>query len=63
MWPHFDSAAKKCQNLYSDFREGKDISKYKTSGTEDKRVIEPKKTFTRREDNSPVKMPESLNST
>ena len=53
MWPHFDSVAKKCSSLYSDFQSGKDISKYKTTGTEDKRVIEPKKT--RREDESPTK--------
>lgn len=53
MWPHFDSAAKKCQTMYSDYKQGKDISKYKTTGTEDKRVIEPKKT--RREDESPMK--------
>lgn len=53
MWPHFDSAALKCQKLFNDFKEGKDISKYKTTGTEDKRVIEPKKT--RREDESPLR--------
>lgn len=63
MWPHFDSAAKKCSSLYSDFKDGKDISKYKTTGTEDKRAVEPKKTYTRREEYSPTKQPESLNIT
>jgi hypothetical protein len=53
MWPHFDSAAKRCESMYADFKAGKDISKYKTTGTEDKRVVEPKKTL--REGDSPLK--------
>ena len=40
MWPNFESVAKKCSSLYNDYKDGKDILKYKTSGTEDKRVIE-----------------------
>ena len=53
MWPHFEGAAKRCETMYNDYKQGLDISKYKTTGTEDKRVVEPKKT--RREDDSPFK--------
>lgn len=57
MWPHFDSAAKRCQVVFADFKAGKDISKYKTTGTEDKRVMEPRKT--RKEDESPMRYPDN----
>ena len=49
MWPNFDSVAKKCASLFSDYKDGKDIKKYKTNGTEDKRIIE-KKSFKRTND-------------
>lgn len=49
MWPNCESVAKKCASLYNEYKEGKDISKYKTTGTEDKRVIE-KKSFRRTND-------------
>lgn len=38
MWPHFDAVAKKCAKLYEDHKNGQDISKYTTNGTEDKRT-------------------------
>ena len=53
MWPHFEGAAKRCQSMFDDYKSGKDIAKYKTTGTEDKRVMEPRKT--RREDESPLR--------
>ena len=43
--------------MFEDFKAGKDISKYKTTGTEDKRVVDLKKT--RREDESPVRYPDN----
>ena len=57
MWPHFDTAAKRCEAMFADYKQGKDISKYKTTGTEDKRVIDPKRTR-RDEDSSPSKQPD-----
>jgi hypothetical protein len=57
MWPHFDTAAKRCSQMYGDFKQGLDISKYKTTGTEDKRIVEPKKSV-KREDYSPSKQPD-----
>jgi len=56
MWPHFDTAAKRCEAMYNDYKQGLDISKYKTTGTEDKRVMEPRKT--KRENESPIRQPE-----
>ena len=52
MWPHFDAAAKRCQALYADFKAGHDISKYITTGTEDRRVEIRKGT---KRDTSPTK--------
>lgn len=43
LWPHFDSLGKKCVGLYSDYKEGKDLQKYVTNGTEDRKMIETKK--------------------
>ena len=43
MWPHCGTVAKKCINVYNDNRDNKDIQKYKTTGMEDKRVVEKKK--------------------
>lgn len=47
MWPNFDSAGKKCQKLFEDYRQGKDIKCFQTNGTEDKRMPEPKRTKTK----------------
>ena len=44
MWPNFDSVGKRCQAVLDDYKSGKDIEKYRTKGTEDKRVIEPRRT-------------------
>ena len=38
MWPHHDAVAKRAAFLISDYRGGLDISKYTTTGSEDKRV-------------------------
>jgi hypothetical protein len=43
MWPNFGSVAGKCEKVLADHKEGKDIMKFKTSGTEDKRIIEARK--------------------
>ena len=43
MWPHCGSVAKKCAKVYDDNKDGKDLSKFKTTGLEDKRVIEKRK--------------------
>lgn len=45
MWPHYDAVAKRCENLFKDYKAGQDIQKYATSGTEDKRVEGKKKRF------------------
>ena len=55
MWPHFDAVAKKCEKLYADFKQGLDIKKYTTNGTEDKRQ-EVKRSTKRFE--SPSKSPD-----
>ena len=44
MWPHFDSLGKKCVHLYQDYKEGKDLKKYVTNGSEDKRIPEARKS-------------------
>jgi hypothetical protein len=31
--------------MYEDYKNGKDITSYQTNGTEDKRMFEPKKTM------------------
>lgn len=51
MWPHHDAVAKRSSNLYADFKQNLDITKYTTSGQEDRRV-ENKKT---KRNESPVK--------
>ena len=38
MWPFFDAVAKRCGVLFDDYKQGNDIAKYTTTGTEDKRV-------------------------
>ena len=38
MWPNTDSVAKRASNLFADYKQGLDISKYATTGQEDKRV-------------------------
>ena len=43
MWPHCGSVAKKCEKVFDENKEGKDVTKYKTTGLEDKRIIEKKK--------------------
>lgn len=43
MWPFFDAVGKRCNQLYTDFKHGQDITKYTTTGQEERR-IEVKKT-------------------
>jgi hypothetical protein len=52
MWAHFDATGKRCAALFADFKQGQDITKYTTNGTEDRRV-EIKKGSKRNE--SPTK--------
>lgn len=42
LWPNFDSVAKRCEGLYVDFKEGHDIQKFVTTGTEDKKFSQTK---------------------
>ena len=39
MWPHHDAVAKRAAQLIQDYRQGLDIAKFTTNGTEDKRVV------------------------
>jgi hypothetical protein len=43
MWPHFEGVAKRCGTVYSEYKQGHDITKFTTNGTEDKRVEVRKK--------------------
>lgn len=45
MWPHYESVAKKCAKVHQEAKEGKDISRYQTTGAEDRRSEMPKKSF------------------
>lgn len=38
MWPFFDTVGKRCNELYTDFKQGHDISKYTTTGQEERRI-------------------------
>lgn len=38
MWPFFDAVGKRCSELYADFKQGHDISKYITTGQEERRI-------------------------
>lgn len=51
MWPHFDAVSNRCVQLFQDYKQGLDIAKYTTNGTEDRRV-EIKKT---KRNDSPTK--------
>ncbi len=44
MWPHYDAVSKRCAKMYDDFKQGQDITKYTTNGTEDKKYDTMKKT-------------------
>ncbi len=55
MWPHFDSVGKKAEKLYEDYKTGKDIVTYQTTGTEDKRAPEPKRATIKNTSVSPSK--------
>ena len=44
MWPHHDAVAKRAAQLITDYRQGMDIAKFTTNGTEDKRVVHLKTT-------------------
>ena len=38
MWPYFDAVGKRSSNLYADFKQGLDITKYATTGQEDRKA-------------------------
>ena len=43
MWPNCSSVAKKCAKVNDENRDGKDLHKFKTTGMEDKRIVEKRK--------------------
>lgn len=43
MWPHCGSVSKKCAKVYDDNKDNKDLGKFKTTGMEDKRLVEKKR--------------------
>lgn len=55
MWPHFDLVGERCGQVYEDFKARKDIKKYQTTGTEDKKMGSGKKMRDTMRDTSPLK--------
>ena len=47
MWPNYRMVGEKCKIVFDDFKNGKDITKYRTNGTEDwhHRSRSPKKAL------------------
>lgn len=43
MWPHFEAVAKRSSNLFADYKQGLEITKYATTGQEDRRNFGPNK--------------------
>lgn len=62
MWPNYDSVTKRCEALYNDFKGGKDIQKYTTTGAEDKKLFGASKTSTMKKNTlggSPSRSPDA----
>ncbi len=38
MWPHFDAVAQRCGQVFNDYKHGQDITKYTTTGQEERRI-------------------------
>lgn len=52
MWPHVETVAKKCLKVYKEAKDGKDIKRFQTNGSEDVRMNSSPKRNTLRQTNS-----------
>ena len=55
LWPNFDSVAKKCQKVFGEYKNGKDIMGYQTNGQEERRAHETMKKSMKTQSISPSK--------